>query len=709
MDNGSFVVLAPPGRYRLHISAPWLKTRIVDAELQSNAPTLTITVTDDDAKLGNEQIIVRGSAPTGVGRTTVTAKMGRDVPGGGDALKVVQALPSVARPPAGSSNLIVWGAAPRDTRVFVDGVPVPSLYHLGGYRAAVGNEFIESVTLSPAAFGADRGGATGGVIDVAQAAASDGPSLVFAADVLDVGATIRRRINHIALAASGRTSVLAPLVGAVVDTEKIGANAPLPQWSDAQVAMSTPWRKSELRLWAVASRDRLRRTLPAADPAVQTTDDVARDFVRSAATLRYTGTDTASELTVWGGVGSDNTKLAVGDIVADNNDRSVSVGARAAERSSLSERFDLTLGLDIESQWSRLGRRGSLSIPAREGDPRIFGQPPGDDFDIDRWQATTSNAGAYVALTAVAPRTLVVAGLRAESWLLTASRLTPRVASTPSIASQSLAFTVSPRVAVKIDLGTFAKHPAQLRIDAGRYLQARDAADTSAVFGTPSLGRENAWHATIGGQWQFRNVLFEAAGYARILSDLVVRDTAALPKLASVLTQQGTGRVIGGQITARLVPWRGVEGWLSYGLSRSIRRDSDTTAWRRFDHDQTHNIVAVVSWRRGPWSVAGRLRIASGEPRTSVQRAFFDSRSGRYQPVRGDQNDVQLPAFVALDARLQRRMTVAGNQLAAYLEVQNITNRANPEEIVYNADFSEQRFLTSLPALAIAGLRWEMP
>ena len=300
-------------------------------------------------------------------------------------------------------------------------------------------------------------------------------------------------------------------------------------------------------------------------------------------------------------------------------------------------------------------------------------------------------------------------GLRTETWLLTASRLTPRVGATPTVGAQDITATVSPRSSVKIDLGKLAGRFVQLRIDAGRYLQARAPDDTSAVFGSPNLGREQAWHATFGAQWQYRRVIAEAAGYARWLSDLVVRDTSPTPKLAAVLTQLGTGRVVGLQLTARLVPWHGLEGWISYGISRSTRRDAAEAATRLFDYDQTHNVVTVVGWRRGRWRVGGRLRLATGAPRTSVVGAFFDARSGRYQPIRGSQNDVRLPEFFAVDARVQRSFAMGKGNLAAYVELQNLSNRANPEELVYSADYQQQRFLSGLPLLTIAGLRWELP
>lgn len=708
-DDGTITFAAVPGTYQLEITAPWLTTRRLDVTLRDRDVTMELLVTDDANKIGSEEIVVQGVAPTGVGRTTVTAKLGRNLPGGGDTLKVVQALPAVARPPAGSSNLIVWGAAPRDTRVFVDGVPVPALYHLGGYRAAVGNEAIEAVALSPAAFAADRGGAIGGIIDVTQQSAAEGPRVVLTADVLDVGAMTRVRTGRNAFSVGGRSSVLAPLVGAVVDTERLGANAPLPTWADAQASWVRPWRRSELRMWTIASRDRLQRTLPAADPAVQTTDDVASDMVRWAATLRHQGSASASELTVWLGATDQATGLQVGELRATRHQRAYALGARAVERSALSSHFDLTLGLDLEAEWAQLARRGSLSIPAREGDPRIFGQPPGDDVNTDNWRATTANAGAYTALTIAAPRTLAVLGLRSETWLLTASRATPRVGATPTVGAQDITTTLSPRASVKFDLGKLAGRSAQLRIDAGRYLQARAPDDSSAVFGTPNLGREQAWHLTVGAQWQYRRVIAEAAAYARWLDDLVVRDTSATPKLAAVLTQLGTGQVYGLQLTARAVPWHGLEGWITYGVSRSTRRDAPDATTRFFDHDQTHNLVAVVGWRRGRWSLGGRMRLASGEPRTSVIGAFFDARSGRYQPIRCAQNDVRLPLFFAVDARVQRSFAIGNGTLAAYVELQNLSNRANPEEFVYSADYQQQRYLTGLPLLTIAGLRWELP
>jgi hypothetical protein len=292
--------------------------------------------------------------------------------------------------------------------------------------------------------------------------------------------------------------------------------------------------------------------------------------------------------------------------------------------------------------------------------------------------------------------------------MLGASRLTPRVGATPGLGAQQILFTEDPRGSIQVPLQLPLAGEATVRVDAGRYHQARAASDTSAVFGSPQLGVEQAWHVTAGGQWRRPPFAIEAAVYARWLDDLVARDLAVTPPLAQALTQDGTGRVLGAELTARVVGWRGLTGWLSYSLSRSTRKDAAAQPERLFDHDQTHGLIAVAGWEHGPWTLGGRVRVATGEPRTTVVGAFFDSRSGRFQPIRGLHNGARLPAFFAADLRAERRFAISGDvRGAAYLEIQNLTGRANAEEIIYSADFTQHGYLTSLPLLAIGGVRIE--
>ncbi|MCA1665179.1 MAG: carboxypeptidase-like regulatory domain-containing protein, partial [Myxococcales bacterium] len=67
-----------------------------------------------------------GVVETGVGREEARRAAGA----ADDPLKVVEDLPGVARAAAGSGDVIVWGAAPADTRVVFDGVEWPALFHV---------------------------------------------------------------------------------------------------------------------------------------------------------------------------------------------------------------------------------------------------------------------------------------------------------------------------------------------------------------------------------------------------------------------------------------------------------------------------------------------------------------------------------------------------------------------------------------------------
>ena len=704
-DDGTFALELAPGRYTLAVTADFLEPASRTIVVRVRQALELVVEVEPAAQTKGETIEITDVAPTAPGESHVDAKLARTLPGGGDAAKIVQSLPAVARPSAGSTEIVVWGAAPSETRVFVDGVPVPALYHLGGYRSALGNDLIGDIRLAPAAFGVDRGRAIGGVIDIGLGDPATAPEWRAQADALDGSLEGRAQLGPVVIAAALRKSWLDHVVGLIEDPQQLAPNAPLPKWSDAQLVARAPIAdRVVLTAWAIGSLDSLERTLQSDDPATRTDEQTQQSFVRAQVTLRRDRADGHDAVTLWGGRDRASDDFRFGLVPADRATTAWVGGARAVQETRISDAATLTIGADLDGEQAALSRDGSLTIPAREGDLHIFGQPPGQDVNADAWHATTLDAAGHAALDLRAGRFIATLGGRTDGWLLGASRLLPRIGATPALGTQEILVSFDPRGSVQARI----TDEAVVRVDAGRYHQARDAADTSSVFGTPTLGLEQAWHAVAGAQWRRGVAALEVAAYLRNLEDLVVRDLAVTPPLAKVLTQNGTGYVRGVQVTARVLGWRGVSGWLSYNLSRSRRTDDPTGDTRFFDHDQTHGLIAVAGWAHGPWTVGARVRYATGEPRTPVIGALFDSQSGRYQPIAGEHNGTRLPAFFAADLRGERRLDLGGGvHGAVYLEVQNLTDRANAEELIYNADFTQQGYLTSLPLLAIAGLRIE--
>ncbi|HEX8953815.1 MAG TPA: TonB-dependent receptor, partial [Polyangia bacterium] len=181
---------------------------------------------------------------------------------------------------------------------------------------------------------------------------------------------------------------------------------------------------------------------------------------------------------------------------------------------------------------------------------------------------------------------------------------------------------------------------------------------------------------------------------------------APTPPLAQALVQQGIGRSYGGQLLLRQELFKGFFGWVTYSISRSERQDHPDRDWRLFDYDQTHVLGVVASYEWRGFIAGVRFRYTSGMPRTPVVGAFYDARGDQYQPLFGAQNSIRIPDFVQLDVRLEKTFTFHhGVQLNIFADVQNVTNRANPEELVYNYNFTRRDYIIGLPVLAVVGAR----
>ena len=144
--DGRFAFAAPPGPHVIHV---------VGAEVAKSDFKVTLnagkSLTTTWYVLAREpyRSTVRGQRPVVEAvETTLSGDELRHIPGTqGDTLKAVQNLPGVARSPFGGGLLVVWGSAPQDTRTYVDGVYIPTLYHFGGLRSTVNSEMVSSLQL----------------------------------------------------------------------------------------------------------------------------------------------------------------------------------------------------------------------------------------------------------------------------------------------------------------------------------------------------------------------------------------------------------------------------------------------------------------------------------------------------------------------------------------------------------------------------------
>jgi hypothetical protein len=652
--------------------------------------------------------------------TRIRTEEARRVPGTqGDTLKVVQNLPGVARSSFGSGDLIIWGSAPNETKVNVDGVEVPALYHVGGFRSTINSDLVRSIDLSPGSYGAEYGRGLGGLVRIDLAPLSkEGVHGYVAADVLDTSALVSAAITpRFRLALAGRISYLDQALPLVTSAD-VGDFVPIPKYDDYQARATWTLRPDEeLALTFLASDDHLRRAIPSNDPTEVRSENTDNDWKR--VILRYTRLlpDGAS-VVVMPSFGYDTTDLRekFGDTPVNLSTRTYQVGLRSSYRRRVAPSTTLSFGIDMQARSSALDRTGSLTLPAREGDITVFGQPPRAQINVDHWNTLIIDTAPFVNAEVSLGRLSLVPGVRFEPVLVEGSPILPAGGTTPprgyssfslpvNPGPKAIAYLPNPRIAASLR----AARRLTLTAGAGIYGQPPDPQDLSPVFGNPNIRLSRAAHLSGGFSIKLRPTLtFEAIGFYKRLWDLVSRNENPSPPIAASLTQDEIGRAYGGQLLLRQELLHGFFGWVAYSLTRSERRDHPDTAWRLFDFDQTQALGVVASYQLGRgWDLGARFRYTTGFPRTPVVGSFYDSINAQYDPIFGAHNSIRIPSFYQLDARLEKSFTYRRIKVNAFLDVQNVTNRSNPEEIIYNFDYSRRAYITGFPTLTIVGARVE--
>lgn len=654
-----------------------------------------------------DEITVRAPRPRKeVGAAATDAEEARHLPlAGGDALAVVQSLPAAARAPAGSGALLVWGSTPAETRVLIDDVPVPWLFHKGGLRSALSPALLESVELVPAGYGPAFGRGTGGLVRVGtRSSFPEGFSGGLGADFVDGAADASWRQAEAgphAVALAGRYGWLSRLLPAVVPG--VERTVPLPESWDYAGKWQHKGGDDATQLSLFGAGDTVNRPFPGGG-GERSASQFHRAAFRHHQPLAGGG---RLEAGLW--LGADLDRQALDFVASSASQKALALraGTRASLRQSLLPELALTLGVDVEGSRVESERQGSLSLPAREGDLGVFGQPPGDRVAFDRWTTHSLLAAAFAELELSLGRMLTVRpGVRLELAVAEGERLLPPAGGSVDIGFSRLEPFAEPRLSV-----LFRPLPQlHLSAAAGLYHQGPEPAELSSVFGNTALGSASAFHGVLGATVRPVEALsVELTGYYKQAWGLAARSSADFPRVAQALVGTGEGRSYGGQVVLRPAAWKWLSGWASYALSKSERRASPAAAWRLFDFDQTHQFLLVASVEL-PWGIrlGPRFRVATGYPTTPVVGAVYDARTDAWQPVRGEQNSARLPTFVQLDARAEKTFAWSALRLSVWLDVINVTNARNVEEVTWSHDYQEQGALTGLPVLAVLGARLEL-
>jgi len=593
-----------------------------------------------------------------VNRHTLTADDIRTTPGTmGDPLRAITNLPGTVRTPLDSGWLLVRGGDPRDTGVYIDGVRVPLIYHLGGFTSVVHPAFVDHVDFTPGGQSARYGRSTAGVVDLVTtdpSATGDrlevraGANIVLADAFLSVPLRGRadpsRRVGGVSLGL--RRSYLDAILQAV-PTISAEQAAIAPRFWDWQLRgdVEVP---AALRMFAFGFTDTV-------DGSTANGEHVLVAYKSQQIQGDWQGAVLGKPALVRPYFSYERRDVTISALSRQQERRVVGVGARAELQDDGQGWIGGSGGLDLRLDHLQLAYNG---IP-REGwigSPELYG-------DLRVGQATRA-----------------VFGVRTDAALVT---------------DQQARVSVSPRVSVV--------HPVSdaldLRMDAGVYHQSPPA---ELLLGPPegaALRLEYSWGAGLGASWRLGPISVDADLYGRRIGHLTQFETDGS-------LGQGDGLALGVETLSKLTLDR-FAGWLSLTWSRSLRREDPDQAWAASVYDQPVTLVLVGSESLGRgWTLSGRFRYGTGFPAPADPEAVaVDVLRSVSMPLVADRRG-RLPDFHALDVKISRHVVPRSLGVDLYLDVQNVYNRRIPEPVITGlADvYAVQTYGFGLPVLPIIGV-----
>ncbi|MDB4965313.1 MAG: TonB family protein / TonB-dependent receptor [Myxococcales bacterium] len=620
----------------------------------------------------------------------------RRIPGTqGDTLRAVQSLPGVARAAFGGGAIIVWGTSPNSTRSYVDGVYIPTLYHFGGLRSTVNSEMVQDLSFRPGGFGVEYGRGYGGVIEIDTRKPKDSGIHGFVQlDAIDASLMLDAKLTKtLSLTVAARRSTIDAWLPYVTPN----SFQLTPSYWDYQLKLRwKPTPRDDLEVFFFGSDDSIKVTLRRPDPSASAALDSHTFYHRFLA--RYQRRFGRTTLTVTPWIGYDQPISAsgtFGNTAITFNVATLAYGLRAVARVPLTSWLRLDGGIDFEgTRWTFAG--SAPFAGATRGGGALGGGVGGSPGLIQDSTSIYNNfAAPFIALTfALLNKKLTITpGLRLDIYSSAGYFGTPFRFSHAYVNPE-------PRLQMRYQINRWAA----IKAATGVYFQPTQTFNLVRAVGNPNLLPEQGWHYVVGADFDPTPTLhLEIEGFYKDLRLLTVPGEHYGDPIQ---TNDGVGRVYGGELLVRQELARNFFGWIAYTVSRSERRDHPDTPWRSFSSDQTHILTILGSYKlpRG-YQVGLRFRYVTGNPFTPIKQTYLNANNGGYVSLPGEPFSQRLSDFHQLDVRFDKTWTFDRWRLSVYLDIQNLYNYRSEEQRQYNFNFMQSQPVTGLPFVPDLGIR----
>lgn len=693
-DDSTFVVTdLDPGTYSVEILGGEFgvlkaEETVVGGDVTEVIYRLGAAKKDEYAGFGATAII--DAPPREAIRRTITKDELTRIPGTrGDALRAVELLPGVARAPFSVGLLIVRGSAPQDSESFIDGVPVPLIFHFGGITSVYNSYLLEQIDFYPGNFSVRYGRRTGGILEVTtRDPTEDKLHGVAEFSFIDTFVTAEGPINDkISISGGLRRSLIDLVLPLVIPEDSDVGIRQAPIYLDYQFKLVfRPNKRDRVRISAYGSNDRLALLFEETtgdDPTIRGQGAFNSSFYNNQIDWQRQISDKVDQ-SISVQVGPTNLQFGVGDSFQFDAD-TVLTYSRSEWRYQMTDRVRFIGGLDLSLSAVDITYFGPPADTLTEGSGSGQGTLASENLVFTQLDTVVFRPGLYFETGLdLGKFTLLVLGIRLDYF------------------SEINEWSFDPRSTV-----VFSVRPdMRVKLGAGLYSQAPEFQESDPTIGNPDLEPIQSVH--LGAGWEYDPIPGLRVGVEGFYKYLWDRAIPTSNGEAPFFVTGGVGRIYGAEFSANLRPPTGTQyfGYLSYTISRSERRDGAGEPWRLFDFDQTHILTAAFVYRfKRNWEIGATFRLVSGNPDTPVIGSVYDALTDVYIPIDGRVNSLRNPLFNQLDIRVQKEWLFDRWRLALFLDIRNAYNRQNQEGLVYNFDFSQVTPLLGLPIIPSLGVR----
>ncbi len=628
-----------------------------------------------------------------VSKRTISMEEIRRIPGTfGDPIRVVQTLPGAARTPFGTGFLVIRGSNPEDSGVYVDGIRIPYIYHIGGFESVINPDLVAAVDYLPGGFGPRYGRSTGGVVDVStRREFPERTHVTWSTDLLDSGALVMGTVgkkNEHGFGVAARRSYVDAILPLFLDDGFVAK----PSWWDYQAKYQ--WQgdgPDELSVLVFGFEDVLIASTPPG--FAQSTDadgqgELGTKYSTHRVLVRWEHPLSESlAFHLIPSFGRDYASFNLGNSWSIVQEQWLTE-IRAELPWTPNEHVKIVPGIDFVGGVSPF----AVTLPFNpeqfaETDPLAEREP----YVIEDVQ-TGWGPDLYL-LTELRP-------LADPDRLL----LTPGVRfNFVSIPGEYDIYSFDPRFAAKWEVFDGGR----LKGSAGLYHQPPQPFQSYRGDELPvELGFERSISGSLGWEQDIgQAVQVEAEVFYKALDNLIVSNPDFDGLEDQFFANNGVGRAYGVEVLARHAPIGNFFGWVSYTLSRSERRDQPNEDWYPFDYDQTHIFVATGGYKL-PWDieVSAKVEYVTGNPTTPYSLGVYDVDQDSYQAFQtGAGNSERLPPYWAVSGRIDKLFTFKSWQLDIYVDLLNALHGVNPEFELYNYDYTEKSYIEGLPFIPSPG------